>query len=77
MSAESCANCLDTGYVCENHPDRPWSPIVGGEHVDCCGGAGMPCPSCCSEIPMDGSHSIVDAFAPARLRAAGPSGGDR
>lgn len=57
-----CLHCLDTGHVCENHPDRPWSGIADVEA--CCGGAGMPCPACCSEIPADGSRSIVEAFIP-------------
>lgn len=61
-----CPACLDTGHVCENHPDHPWAELAGG--VECCGGAGMPCPRCCSPIPMDGTTSIVVAFTPDRLR---------
>jgi hypothetical protein len=37
-----CALCEDCGWVCENHPDRPWS----GDHACTCGGAGEPCPRC-------------------------------
>jgi hypothetical protein len=37
-----CALCEDGGWVCENHPERPW----GGSHACQCGGAGMPCPEC-------------------------------
>lgn len=33
----ACAGCED-GWVCENHPDRPWPSGCK------CGGAGMPCP---------------------------------
>ena len=33
----SCPICHGDGYVCENHPKRPWPSD------DCCGGAGMPC----------------------------------
>lgn len=33
-----CANCEGEGWVCENHPQRPW-----GWGEGCCGGAGMPC----------------------------------
>lgn len=74
--------CLDTGHVCENHPDRAWAGIVtdtggpGVEYSACgdgardCGGAGMPCPVCCSAIPMDGTTSIVTAFTPDWMRGA-------
>jgi hypothetical protein len=31
----TCERCNDTGWVCENHPDK--------EAHECCGGAGMPC----------------------------------
>ena len=34
-----CPYCLGTGWVCENHTDRPWLDGVGCH----CGGAGMPC----------------------------------
>jgi len=37
-----CALCEDSGWVCENHPIRPWE----GEHACTCGGAGAPCPQC-------------------------------
>jgi hypothetical protein len=37
-----CIFCADTGWVCENHPRRPWEGPYGCD----CGGAGMPCPSC-------------------------------
>lgn len=60
-----CPTCVDTGYVCENHPDRAWGGLTGDE---CCGGAGMPCPACCSPIPPDGTRSIVEAFVPDHLR---------
>lgn len=56
------------GTVCENHPDKPWSLSEGNAWRDCCGGAGIPCPACCSEIPMDGRHSIAEAFVPDWMR---------
>jgi hypothetical protein len=37
-----CSRCDSTGWVCENHPYRPWD----GEKACGCGGTGMPCPSC-------------------------------
>ena len=33
-----CANCDNEGWVCEEHPEVPWT-----SYSDCCGGAGMPC----------------------------------
>jgi hypothetical protein len=44
-----CIFCADTGWVCENHPRRPWE----GPHACDCGGAGMPCPAC--NIPEEGA----------------------
>ena len=38
----TCVNCDDLGWVCENHPDRPWD----GARACTCGGAGAPCPAC-------------------------------
>jgi hypothetical protein len=42
-----CHRCEDTGWVCEEHPERPWE----GPHACPCGAAGMPYPDC---IPSDG-----------------------
>lgn len=41
-----CKNCDSLGWVCENHPDRPWKD--GGSDADnaCACGAGMPCAIC-------------------------------
>ena len=64
-----CAHCLDDGLVCENHPEFPWEVTVEGHRADCYGGAGMPCPFCCSPIPEDGTHSIAEAFVPDWKRA--------
>lgn len=33
-----CSICLGIGWVCENHPDRPWDDELG-----CTCGAGEPC----------------------------------
>ena len=51
-----CANCFDVGWVCENHPSRPWSKTAPAG-CDC--GAGMPCPLC----------NAADAENPPRLPA--------
>jgi hypothetical protein len=37
-----CPSCMDTFWVCENHPAMPWE----GPNACNCGGAGMPCPAC-------------------------------
>ena len=59
-----CVHCLDTGHVCEDHPGYPWTGLAGPVEGHDCGAAGMPCGYCCSEIPEDGSRSIVEAFIP-------------
>jgi hypothetical protein len=72
---KSCPNCNGTGHVCENHPRWPWGDICCDErgkqmckHGAChCGGAGMPCPTCCrSRVPLPGAGqgSIVAIFVP-------------
>jgi len=66
----ACLHCLDEGFVCEDHSDMPWEGEWGtveghAEH----GGAGMPCPYCCSAIPEDGTTPITLAFVPDWKRA--------
>lgn len=34
----NCPQCRGEGWVCEQHPDRPWSDGKG-----CCGAPGKPC----------------------------------
>nr|WP_214692581.1 hypothetical protein [Variovorax paradoxus] len=41
MSSLSCVNCLGSGWVCENHMDRPSDVITEGGCS--CGGAAAPC----------------------------------
>lgn len=65
-----CLNCLDTGMVCENHPDKPWAGVIDAERACCPDGVGMPCRTCCSPIPEDGTTSITEAFVPDYLRDA-------
>jgi len=38
-----CATCQDVGWVCEEHPDRPWSQKI---ESGCQCGARLPCPDC-------------------------------
>jgi hypothetical protein len=40
MMMPTCTTCSDSGWVCENHPGKPWD----GDHA--CGAAGMPCERC-------------------------------
>jgi hypothetical protein len=35
---KNCPVCLGIGWVCENHPDKPWDDEIG-----CTCGAGTPC----------------------------------
>jgi hypothetical protein len=44
----TCPRCDDIGWVCENHPDRPWE----GERACQCGGAGAPCADCNKTKPV-------------------------
>ena len=34
----NCPICRGIGWVCENHPEKPWDPELG-----CVCGAGAPC----------------------------------
>jgi hypothetical protein len=38
-----CKTCLDVEWVCEAHPDRPWSKDLPS---GCVCAAGDPCPDC-------------------------------
>jgi hypothetical protein len=77
----NCVACQDSGHVCENHPTMLWGGLccndaavygVNCPHGACgCGGAGRPCPACCSPIPPDATRSILEAFTPDRLRTVG------
>jgi hypothetical protein len=51
-----CIFCADTGWVCENHPRRPWE----GPHGCDCGGAGLPCPAC--NIPEEETEIDKDGW---------------
>jgi len=47
-----CKICDNSGWICENHPDRPWSGF--SDRSDACGcGAGATCPVC---YPADADH---------------------
>jgi hypothetical protein len=40
-----CPVCDDKGWVCKNHPDRPWQ-IVSDRWDACDCGPRAPCPTC-------------------------------
>jgi hypothetical protein len=67
-----CTACRDTGHVCEEHPESPWEGLTGPvEGHPACGGAGIPCPACCSPVTSGGSIAV--AFTPDWMRR--PAGG--
>jgi len=41
-----CVNCDSTGWVCENHGDKPWEGESIRADICACGGAGAPCEVC-------------------------------
>lgn len=41
----ACKTCLDSGWVCECHEDRPWGG-VSDDATACDVGPGVPCPDC-------------------------------
>jgi hypothetical protein len=55
-----CLNCEDEGWVCETHPDQPFS----GPHACRCGGAGMPCPKCNPSSGEDEPPRLPRGFEP-------------
>jgi hypothetical protein len=42
----ACLNCDNTGWVCEEHPDRPWRGTSQREDACDCVKVGMPCEAC-------------------------------
>ena len=55
----TCSVCMETFWVCENHPAKPWD----GPDACGCGGAGMPCLVC--NVPDDGERPRLPAgFVP-------------
>lgn len=52
-SWKDCKTCAGSGWVCENHHDKPWGGLYCDasqsgvcEHGACGCGAGDPCPTC-------------------------------
>ncbi|MEO8596430.1 MAG: hypothetical protein ABI759_24135, partial [Candidatus Solibacter sp.] len=65
MAAEYKA-CGGTGWVCEDHDNKPWGDASTSDDACHCGGAGMPCPMCNPSDPdnppkmPDGYRTIFD-----------------
>jgi len=70
MTKAGCGRCDGTGWVCENHPFRPWGP--DSKRLDACDcGAGAPCPICNTLNPCLGD--LVQAANLAALVVASPA----
>ena len=52
-----CANCDGEDWVCESHPEVPWTDGDG-----CCGAPGMPCKCNPEAMPPPGSIELVNHF---------------
>jgi hypothetical protein len=50
---QPCPVCNNTGWVCENYPDRPYELFSERADARHCGGAGMPCLACNTGDPPD------------------------
>ena len=48
IGGATCRQCGDTGWVCENHPNRPWGG-ASDQRDACACGAGAPCALCNTE----------------------------
>src|SRR5947199_10356728 len=69
--APHCETCDSTGWVCEDHRDRPWS----GRRPCGCGGAGAQCPACNDVEPprVTGIFEQIDADSDEPPRPDRPS----
>ena len=53
-----CMGCKDTGWVCEAHPNKPWS----GPSACLCGAPGMPCHTCCPDVSEEKPPDVSRVF---------------
>ena len=55
--AAACPQCRGTGWVCENHRDKPWR--WASYHADACAcGTGAPCECCNTSDPPEARWDI-------------------
>jgi hypothetical protein len=55
----TCPRCKGAGFVCEWHPEKPWT-LNSPAGVESCGcGAGMPCPVCRPQRSAPGSDEVI------------------
>jgi len=65
MSSLNCVHCLGSGWVCENHMDRPSDVITEG---GCdCGGAAAPC-ICNPDAAFEGWVKLFASTDPDALK---------
>lgn len=64
-SLNDCAVCTGHGWVCEFHPDKPWSGLMPKEFVRCCDGAGAPCDACnpCDKLNPPKKSGMASVFS--------------
>ncbi len=53
-----CKECHDTGWVCEEHPSKPWTGTRGCG----CGAIGLPCLRCSSDADWDADPERAPAL---------------
>lgn len=55
-----CRRCAGTGWVCENHINKPWAdgPDYDRDMRGCACGAGAPCPSC-NALALEAHHATA------------------
>ena len=61
----NCKRCHGTGWVCENHVNKPWSDgwmFDPATMSGCNCGAGAPCPSC-DMLALDTGYTVGDEAA--------------
>lgn len=59
-----CLKCLDSGWVCEDHKDRPWGPLTDGGCE--CGAEGAPC-SCNPEGVVEWKEIFAEAVPEGKM----------
>jgi hypothetical protein len=57
----NCPHCAGDGWVCENHPERPWEGSRL-QNACTCGGAGMPCGLCNRDFGEDEQPALPAEF---------------